>query len=447
MRFLDLIETKKGGGALQPREIDEAIRSYVGGEVPDYQMAALLMAIRWRGLDDEETAQLTRSMVESGERYDWSGLSQGNGTRCGRPCVDKHSTGGVGDKISICLAPLAAVCGLLVPMVSGRGLGHTGGTLDKLESIPGMRTDLSRDEFASVLERVGVAMGGQTRTFVPADRKLYALRDATATVDDSGLITASILSKKIAEGADALVLDVKAGSGAFCVDLQAARDLARRLRDVARREHLECVAVVTDMDQPLGSAVGNANEIAECLRVLRRDPDPDGAIADIRELTTILVAEMLVVSGVASDLDSGLRTAITALDDGRALERLGALIEAQGGNPRVIDDPSLLPAAVHEHRVFPPRPGYVGAIQARQVGEAAIALRAGRSCKEDVVDPAAGLRLVAKRGDALDPGQPWARVFFNDGADVERADRLLASALTVAEAPPPPRPLVLERHA
>jgi len=427
MRFLDLIETKKTGASLSCDEIRWAVTAYVGGEVPDYQMAALLMAIRWRGLDDAEASALTKAMVDSGDSYAWApapGLA-----------VDKHSTGGVGDKVSLILAPLAATAGCTIPMISGRGLGHTGGTLDKLESIPGLRTDLSANQFRTILERLGFAMGAQTDALVPADRLLYALRDATGTVDDSGLITASVLSKKIAEGARALVLDVKVGSGAFFTDLAAARGLASRLRAIALDAGVACSAFLTDMNQPLGRAVGNALEVEEAMECLSgRGPD------DLREIVLVLGAEMLRLAGLDGDGRGRLER---LLDDGSARERFLALVEAQGGDANLVDTGSL-PQAENRTSATVPGAGYVAAIDCRALGLAAVALRAGRDTLDDIIDPAAGLIVGKRLGDEVRVGEAWLCLHHGDGADVDRALNLVHAALTISADPPEATPLIHE---
>jgi pyrimidine-nucleoside phosphorylase len=434
MRFLDLIEAKKAGGSLPSASWDAAIAAIVGGEVPDYQITALLMAIRWRGLDEQEAVDLTRAMAGSGDT--WIHPEDGP------PLVDKHSTGGVGDKVSLVLAPLAAACGCRVPMVSGRGLGHSGGTLDKLESIPGFRTQLSREQFGDQLERLGVAMGAQTEQLVPADRILYALRDATATVDEPGLITASILSKKIAEGTRNLVLDVKVGRGAFLGDLERCRDLARRLVAVACDAGVRTTAVLTDMDQPLGRAVGNAVEVAEAIACLSGAGPPD-----LRELSIELTGEMLRLGGLAEDADDGRRLAAKRLDSGHALERFTQLVEAQGGDPAVAERPETLPRGSQTTNLYPAGDGFVADLDPLAVGRAAVALRAGRDHREDRVDPGAGVFLHARRGEALDASAPWATMTFEPGADHDRARLLLESALTIGRTAPGPCPLIIERHA
>lgn len=428
MRFLDLIEAKKNGDTLTAEQIAWAVDAYVAGRIPDYQMAALLMAIRWRGLDDTETAQLTRTMSASGDTYTWPKAT-------GLP-VDKHSTGGVGDKVSLVLAPLAAAAGCTVPMISGRGLGHTGGTLDKLESIPGLRTDLSAAEFASVVHRHGFAMGAQTETLVPADRLLYALRDATATVDDAGLVTASVLSKKVAEGALALVLDVKVGSGAFFADLSGARALADRLQRVAQDAGLVCRVLITDMSQPLGAAIGNRLEVTEALECLE-----GGGPADLRELVLELGVEMLDAAGI----DTCDRVALERLlDDGSARARFLGMVAAQGGDVERLEREGL-PRAPSETGVEATATGFVAAIDCRALGLAATALRAGRDTRDDVIDPNAGITIRARLGEPIERGAEWARLHHGDGADVDRARHLVHAALTISNEPREAPPLIHER--
>ncbi len=427
MRILDLIEAKKIGRALSSEEIRWAVGAYIRGDVPDYQMAALLMAIRWRGLDASEAALLTRAMVDSGDSYTWTpptGLA-----------VDKHSTGGVGDKVSLILAPLVAAAGATIPMISGRGLGHTGGTLDKLESIPGLRTTLSAARFRAVVEKLGFAMGAQTEALVPADRLLYALRDATGTVDDSGLITASILSKKIAEGARALVLDVKVGSGAFFADLEAARALATRLRAVASESHVACSALITDMNQPLGCAIGNTLEVEESMQCLS-----GGGPDDLRELVLVLGAEMLRLAGLAGEGRARLEQ---LLDDGSARERFLAMVEAQGGDAGRVDRGGL-PRAASRTSVTAATDGYIAAIDCRALGLAAIALRAGRDTLDDVIDPTAGLIVDKRLGDEVRTGEEWLSLHHGAGADVDRALNLVHAALTISDDPLEAPPLIHE---
>ena len=435
MVFLELIEKKRDGGELSAAEIDEMIGLYIGGDIADYQMSSFLMAVMWRGLTNAETATLTQTMAESGARFDFSNLLE--------PKVDKHSTGGVGDKVSLLLAPLAATCGCIVPMISGRGLGHTGGTLDKLESIPGFRVDLGHDEFRKQLEAIGVAMGSQTKELVPADRKLYELRSLTATIPETGLITASILSKKIAEGTESLVLDVKTGSGAFMQRLDDARQLADRLHQIAILSGLRCSILITEMDQPLGCTVGNSLEVREAIAVLSGDAERS---TDLKELTLELTTEMLVLSGLSESHPHGLRLAQQALDSGKALERLGELIEAQGGNPRIIDNIGLLPQSPHTTVVTAPYEGWVACIDARLIGDATVALGAGRTQRSDSLDPAAGIELHAKCGQWVSHNEPWATLYHGPGADLERATMKLKAALSISPDKPAAIHLVKERR-
>ncbi|MGD8330028.1 MAG: thymidine phosphorylase [Acidobacteriota bacterium] len=436
MVFLDIIEKKRNGGELSAAEIDWMIERYVIGDIADYQMSSLLMATMWRGLSDAETAELTHAMAASGVQFDFSDIAG--------PKIDKHSTGGVGDKVSLLLAPLASACGCIVPMVSGRGLGHTGGTLDKLEAIPGFRTDLSEKAFRRQLGDIGVAMGAQTADLVPADRKLYELRSLTATVPQTGLITASILSKKIAEGAEGLVLDVKTGRGAFMQRLEDAHRLADRLYQVAGLAGLRCSVLITDMDQPLGNAVGNALEVSESIAVLARDA---GRPVDLEEITVALTAEMLLLGGLAESHEAARAAVAEALDSGAALERLGRLIAAQGGDAAVVEDRSLLPQASSETVLRAPDGGWIGGIDARRVGDAALALGAGRTRREDPLDPAAGIVLHAKCGERLERDEPWVTLYYGAGADLERAVTRLEEALEVSPERPAEVPLIKERRA
>ena len=435
MVFLELIEKKRDGGELSAAEIDGMIGLYINGDIADYQMSSFLMAVMWRGLTSSETATLTQSMAESGARFDLSNLPG--------PKVDKHSTGGVGDKVSLLLAPLAATCGCIVPMVSGRSLGHTGGTLDKLESIPGFRVDLGHDEFRKQLAAIGVAMGAQTKELVPADRKLYELRSLTGTIPETGLITASILSKKIAEGTESLVLDVKMGSGAFMQSLEDARQLADRLHQIAILSGLRCSILITEMDQPLGYTVGNSLEVREAIAVLSGDTERS---TDLKELTLELTAEMLVLSGLSEGHTHGLRLAREAIESGKALERFGELIEAQDGNPRIIDNIGLLPQSPHTTVVTAPDEGWIMCLDARLIGDAAVALGAGRLVRSDSLDPAAGIELHAKCGHWINRDEPWATLYHGPGADVRRATTKLSAALSISPDKPAATQLVKERR-
>ena len=396
MRAVELIERKRDGGKLTADEIDFLVQGYVRKEIPDYQMSALLMAIVLRGMDAKETASLTASMVSSGERLDLS--------RFGR-VVDKHSTGGVGDKTTLVVAPLVAACGLPVAKMSGRGLGFSGGTLDKLESIPGYRVDLTTAEFLAQLGRIGIVVTGQTKELAPADGLLYALRDATGTVPAIPLIASSIMSKKIAAGANAVVLDVKVGSGAFMKDIRMARALARAMVSIGVAHGLGVTCELTDMEQPLGRAVGNTLEVAEAIATLRGQGP-----RDLTELALVAGAEMLVRGRKARDKAAARKQVEAALADGRGLAKLRELAVAQGGDARVIDDPSRLAQAPHVETLRAARSGVVAAVAADRVGIASVHLGAGREKKGDPIDLRTGIVLHAKIGDHVERGAPFAEV-------------------------------------
>jgi pyrimidine-nucleoside phosphorylase len=433
MRAYDLIRKKRDGGALTPAELRYVVQGATTGEIADEQLAAFLMAVFFRGLDlKSELPHWLEAMLHSGQVLDLSRIP-------GRK-VDKHSTGGVGDKISLPLAPLAAVCGVRVPMVSGRGLGHTGGTLDKLESIPGFRVDLSGARFAELVERLGVCLIGQTAEIAPADRKLYALRDATATVESVPLIASSILSKKLAEGIDALVLDVKVGRGAFMKTRKEARLLARTMVDLCKTVGRECVALLTAMDEPLGSAVGNAVEVRESIDVLRNKGP-----RDVRELTLRLGVEMSLLAGATPEEARPRLEA--ALADGSALRRFAEVIEAQGGDPAVVDDPSRLPQPRCWREVRASRSGTLTVLDAGEIGLAAVELGAGRSRKEDAVDPAAGLLLRKKVGDQVRAGEGLAELYASSEARLDAGEARMRAAVAIADASPRRASLVLERIA
>ena len=396
MRAVELIERKRDGGTLAAAEIDFLIEGYVKSEIPDYQMSALLMAIVWRGMDAKETAALTASMVASGERLDLS--------RFGR-VVDKHSTGGVGDKTTLVVAPLVAACGLPVAKMSGRGLGFSGGTLDKLESIAGYRVDLTSAEFLAQLERIGIVVTGQSKDLAPADGLLYALRDTTGTVPSIPLIASSIMSKKIAAGAHAVVLDVKVGSGAFMKDKTTAIALARAMVAIGRAHGLAVVCELTDMEQPLGRAVGNALEVAEAIATLKGQGP-----SDLTELALVAASEMLVLGKKAKSAAAARRLAEAALADGRGLARFRQLVEAQGGDVRMVDDPSRLPRAPRVETLRARRTAYVRRVNAEGIGIASVHLGAGRETKGDPIDHRTGIVLHAKVGDRLERGQSFADV-------------------------------------
>ena len=429
------IAHKRDGGELDDAAIRALIAGATTGRIPDYQLAALLMAIVWRGLTARELATWLDAMIASGDRMRLDGIA---GVK-----VDKHSTGGVGDKISICLAPLVASCGVPVPMMSGRSLGHTGGTLDKLEAIPGFRTALTPRAFARVLGETGLVLAGQSARLAPADRLLYALRDATATVESIPLIASSILSKKIAEGADALVMDVKVGLGAFFSDRARARALARTIVALGNRAGLKTVALLTAMDEPIGMAIGNACEVAEAVDVLR-----GGGPADTRALTVRLGAEMLLLGKRARDLPDGSRQIEAAIGSGAGLERLRACVLLQGGDVRVIDDPRRLPRARHEVVIRAKSRGFLVTVHAGDLGRAATRLGAGRLRKEDVVDPGVGILLHGKQGDALERGAALATVRFADPARFAAVRPLIEGAFVAgAEKPRRSGRLFLERIA
>ncbi|MFL5369817.1 MAG: thymidine phosphorylase [Myxococcales bacterium] len=435
MRAYDLIKKKRDGGVLEPEELRFLALGAASGEVADEQLAAFLMAVFFRGLDGvRELPHFLDAMLRSGRILDLSHIP-------GRK-VDKHSTGGVGDKISLPLAPLVAACGVRVPMVSGRGLGHTGGTLDKLESIPGFRVALPLSRFVELVETVGACLIGQTDEIAPADRKLYALRDATATVESIPLIASSILSKKLAEGIDALVLDVKVGRGAFMKSLDQARALARTMVDLCHVMGRGCSALLTAMDEPLGEAVGNAVEVAESIEILRGRGPPDA-----RELTLLLGIEMLL-AGSAARTEAEAREKLTsALADGRALRKFGEIVEAQHGDARCLDDPGRLPQPRLRREIRAERSGFVVALDAEQVGLSAVDLGAGRARKEDRVDAAAGLLLRKRAGDEIRAGETLAELHAESEARLEAGAARFARAVHIGDAPPKPSPLLLERVA
>jgi pyrimidine-nucleoside phosphorylase len=432
MLALRLIERKRDGGRIEAGEWRALANAYAAGHVPDYQMAAFLMACFLRGIDRAETSALTEAMLRSGETLDLAYL--------GKPRIDKHSTGGVGDKVSIVLAPLIASLGVAVPMMSGRGLGHTGGTLDKLESIPGFRTDLSLAEAKSLLETLDCALIGQTAEIAPADRKMYPLRDATGTVESIPLIAASIMSKKLAEGLTGLVLDVKRGSGAFMPELDRGLELARTMIELGADHDTPVVALLTAMDRPLGRACGNALEVEESILALRGEGPPD-----LMSVTYALGAEMLVLAGVAPDHDAARRRMEQAIGTGRAAEHFQKIIEAQGGNPAVVDDPALLPQAAEVELYAAPRRGFVARVEPRAVGRGITALGGGRTTMEDKLDLSVGFMISVRPGDWVEQGEPLASIFARDRTGVESGRATLRAAITVADEADPPLPLVSHR--
>jgi pyrimidine-nucleoside phosphorylase len=424
MRAVDVIMKKRDGGALSREEIRFFVDGVTAGTLPEYQASALLMAILLRGMTADETAWLTDAMVHSGVRVDLADIP---GVK-----VDKHSTGGVGDKTSLILAPLAAACGVPVPMMSGRGLGHTGGTLDKLEAIPGFRVNLSLEEMKAALKRTGCAMIGQTAQIAPADKKLYALRDVTGTVESIPLISASIMSKKIAEGIDALVLDVKTGRGAFMKTEADSRRLAESLVSIGNASGVKTEAVITAMDTPLGFAVGNALEVVECIEVLK-----GGGPADLIDVSIELTARMLVLGRVADDLAGAETQARGAIASGAGLERFRQIIEAQAGDPRVVDDYSRLPHVAQRHLVCASRGGYLTRLDAELVGRASVALGAGRDRVEDPVDFAVGIVIKAKPGDEVRAGDAVLELHYRDRARLDAAVALAVRAVTIGDERPP----------
>jgi pyrimidine-nucleoside phosphorylase len=432
VRPYELIKAKRDGKRLAPEDIRAFIDAYTAGTVPDYQMSAMCMAIFFQGMDAVELGAWARAMLESGEVLD---LSDTPGVK-----VDKHSTGGVGDKVSLSLAPLAAACGVPVPMIAGRGLGHTGGTVDKLLSIPGFRTDLPVSDYRRLVREVGCCLIGQTTSIAPADKKLYALRDVTATVDCIPLIASSIMSKKLAEGIDALVLDVKVGSGAFMKTVEDARTLARTMIGIGAEMGRKVTALLTDMDQPLGRAVGNALEVVEAVEMLR-----GRAPADYTEVTLALTAEMLVLGGKAASIPEARERLERAMADGTAVLKLKELVWAQGGDPRAIDDYALLPRARSSVDVLAPEAGFVTAIDTEAVGLAAVVLGAGRQRVDSIIDPAVGFTLLRKVGESVKAGEPLVRIHYNEPGPVQEVKERLLAAYHFGPQAPTPRPLVVER--
>ena len=433
MRAVDVIRRKRDGGALSPEDIRAFVAGATDGSWADYQCAALLMAILLKGMTLDEAAVLTDAMVHSGVRVDLGRRADGTVP------VDKHSTGGVGDKTSLILAPLAAACGAIVPMMSGRGLGHTGGTLDKLESIPGFRTRLSLDQMRRALDRRGCALIGQTAEIAPADKRLYSLRDVTATVESIPLICASILSKKIAEGIGALVMDVKVGRGAFMKTDADARALATWLVGIAEKNGVRTEALLTSMDAPLGRAVGNANEVIESIETLKGHGPKD-----LEELSVRLAARMLVLAGLTADDAEAERRVRQALSSGAGVEVFRGIIEEQGGDPRVIDDYALLPVAASRFEILARQSGYLAGLDAECVGRAAVELGAGRERVDSVIDPGVGIEIRVAPGAAVRAGESVMTVSYNDPARCDSARVLLEQAIQIAEAPPVAAPVIRE---
>jgi pyrimidine-nucleoside phosphorylase len=430
MLVTELIRRKRDGGELQRNEIEFLVNGYTRDAIPDYQMSAWMMTVIWRGMTRAELAALTESMMNTGQVLDFSELPAAK--------VDKHSTGGVGDKTSLVIAPIVAAAGLYVPMISGRGLGHTGGTLDKLESIPGFNVSLSADDFRRVLTQCGAGMIGQTGQIAPADKKMYSLRDVTGTVESPYLICASIMSKKLAEGIDALVLDVKTGTGAFMKVEKDAVFLAELMVETGQRLGKRVEALITNMDQPLGHAVGNALEVVECFDVLNgKGPD------DLRELCLVLAASMFRLGRRVRDAGEGRTLAEQMISSGKARDKFREMIGLQGGNPAVMDDPGLLPQARHRADVKSPASGYVTGFLCEQIGTAGILLGGGRAKKEDSVDPAVGFMFHKKVGDKVSTGEPLCTIYYNSEERLQQAQPLIEQSYRIEPAPSlQKRPLV-----
>lgn len=426
----ELIRTKRDGGSLTSEQLEWIIAGYTGGRIPDYQLSAFLMAVVFRSMNVDELCTWTDAMLHSGDVLDLQATSI--------PKIDKHSTGGVGDKTSIPLAPIVAACGIAIPMMSGRGLGHTGGTVDKLETIPGFRTRLDPEEFTRQVNELGLVLAGQSKTLAPADQQIYALRDATGTVRSIPLISSSIMSKKLAEDLDGLILDVKIGSGAFMNDVDSGMELAKTMVGIGRFHDTPIVGLLSDMDQPLGCEVGNANEIKESIAVLHGEGPPDTT-----ELTFRLGEEMLMLGGAVDDQAEARSRMENAISSGAALDIFARVIEAQGGDPRVLDEPSLLPSAVQNHAIVADRPGFVERCDALTVGRSAVRLGAGRQAKEDEIDPGVGISIHAKVGDQVGAGDPLATVRYNTDDQLNACLPVLESAWILSEEPPSPRPLIL----
>lgn len=431
MRMYDIIKRKREGFALTPEEINFVVRGYTAGEIPDYQVSALLMAIVLKGMTFEETATLTYAIRDSGDVMD---LSPIEGVK-----VDKHSSGGVGDKTTLVVAPIVASLGVKVAKMSGRGLGHTGGTVDKLEAIPGFRTAISGEEFFDIVRRVGVAVVGQSGDLAPADKKLYALRDVTATVDAKPLIVSSIMGKKLASGADGIVLDVKTGSGSFMKTVEDAKDLATMMVNIGKAAGKNMVALVTDMDVPLGHAVGNSLEVVEAIETLRgKGPK------DLTDICVELAANMLHAGG-KGEIEACRRMALGAIEDGSALATLAAMVEAQGGDPNYITQPERFATAPYSYVVKAPSKGYIAKVDAEAYGLAALALGAGRARKEDSIDPTAGLIIHRKTGEQVEAGEPLVTLFTSRQDAFAEAERRILEATTITLGKVVRRPLILDR--
>lgn len=431
MRTVDLITRKRNGEELLPEEVTWLVDSYTRGEIPDYQMSAFLMAVYFENMTDREVEAMTAAIIASGSKLDLSDVPG--------PKVDKHSTGGVGDKTSLIAAPLAAAAGVVVPMVAGRALGHTGGTLDKLEAIPGFNTNLTVDQFKQQLGTLGLAIMGQSEEVTPADGKLYALRDATATVESTALIAASIMSKKLAVSLDAVILDVKVGAGAFMKRQVEARRLAQLMTAIARRNDLRAQALLTDMNQPLGFAIGNALEVMEVSQTLLNAGPPD-----LTRLSLELAARMIFLAKRTETLEDAREVAQARLLDGSGFKKLRDVIAAQGGDPLVLDRFDMLPNATGAMEITAPRGGYVSAIDAEEIGLASAMIGAGRDTKEDTIDPAVGVILQVKAGEKVDEGGVLCRIYYTKEDRLEEAAERVEDAFRLSSNPPEPRELILE---
>ena len=431
MHALDIIIKKRNGGKLTRQEIDFIVNGYTRDTIPDYQASAFLMAVYFRGMDDDETLWLTEAMLHSGDSVDLSAIP---GIK-----ADKHSTGGVGDKTTLIIGPIVAACGVPVAKMSGRGLGHTGGTIDKLEAIPGFRTNLTPEEFVGNVREIGLAVAGQTGNLAPADKKLYALRDVTGTVDNISLIAASIMSKKLASGADAIVLDVKTGSGAFMKTVEEAGALARKMVDIGRGAGKRMMALLTEMDRPLGLAIGNALEVSEALEILKGDGPQD-----LKDICMELAANMLMLGGKGS-IETCREMAAEAISTGAALKKFVDMIQKQGGDPAIADDPSRLPQAPVQVEWKAEASGYIHSMQAEKLGMASLALGAGRKTKNDTIVPSAGIVLVKKTGDRIERGETLAILHTSDDSLIAEATGILSDALVLRDEPAEQRPLILGR--
>lgn len=429
MHFLDLILKKRNAQRLSKDEISYFISNYVQGSIPDYQVSALLMAIWFSKMDEKETAELTFAMRDSGETID---LSEIKGI-----VVDKHSTGGVADTTTLIMAPVVAACGLKVAKMSGRGLGHTGGTLDKLESIPGFTTNIEMKRFREIVDNCGMSIIGQTRELVPADKMLYALRDVTGTIDNISLIAASIMSKKLASGCDTIVLDVKTGNGAFMTDREDADQLAAAMVKIGKKADKQIIALITDMNQPLGNAVGNALEVKEAIEILRGGHD-----GDLKDVSLGLAAQLLVASGLAVNEVSAGAMVTKALESGKALNQFAGMIEAQGGDPRVCGDTSLLPEAGQLLSITASGEGYIEEIATAEIGTAALLLGAGRARKSDTIDPGVGIWMKKRRGDYVREGEEVAVFHVNDTRNLAQAKLRFLNSLTLGREPAKKKPLI-----